>query len=69
MRGILDDLLLIPLGVTLAFKLIPLEIIEQSRKEAEVIKTNKSLEGKIAAGIIIVLWIVIIFKTIKIIRR
>jgi uncharacterized membrane protein YkvA (DUF1232 family) len=34
--GYMDDLVLVPLGVLLAVKLIPREVIEQARAEAEL---------------------------------
>jgi uncharacterized membrane protein YkvA (DUF1232 family) len=58
--GYLDDLLLIPLGIFLVIKLIPKEILEECRAEAE----NAFREGKpknwIAAGVIAGLWIFVI---------
>jgi uncharacterized membrane protein YkvA (DUF1232 family) len=58
--GYLDDLLLIPLGIFFVIKLIPKEILEECRAEAE----NAFREGKpknwIAAGVIAGLWIFVI---------
>lgn len=58
--GYLDDLLLIPLGIYFALKLIPKEILVQCREEAE--KTVKEHKPKswIAVTIIITMWIIII---------
>jgi uncharacterized membrane protein YkvA (DUF1232 family) len=39
--GYLDDIILIPLGITLILKLIPKEVLEESR-----IKVEKSRKGK-----------------------
>jgi len=62
--GYLDDLILVPLGIMLAYKLIPVDIIEKCRKEVKVKKENKRLGGNIAAGVIIALWLVIILKIV-----
>ena len=58
--GYLDDLILIPLGITLALKMIPAEVMVNARKEAENhLLKNKSI-GWVAAAVIIVIWLVIL---------
>lgn len=63
--GLLDDIILIPLGVTLVIKLIPENIMIECRQQAD----NAFKEGKpknwIAAGIIILLWITIFIYIVK----
>jgi uncharacterized membrane protein YkvA (DUF1232 family) len=58
--GYLDDLILIPLGIKIALKLIPKNIMEDCRKEAEVIFQNKKINNWVAAAIVILIWIVLI---------
>lgn len=64
--GYLDDLILIPLGISLAIKLIPPEIMEECRNEAKDLFKDGKPKNRIAAFIIIFIWImlisVIIFK-------
>lgn len=62
--GYLDDLILIPLGIFLTLKLIPEEVVEDSRKKAKVSHLNKK-KNWIAGGLIITLWFLIIFWIIK----
>lgn len=58
--GYLDDLLLIPLGIWLVIKLIPQDIIEECRiQEEEAFKEGKP-KNWVAAGVIILIWILII---------
>lgn len=62
--GYLDDLILIPVGIILVLKLVPEEVVEDSRKKA----ANSHLKKKknwIAGSIIIALWILIIFLIFK----
>lgn len=59
--GYLDDLILIPLGIKLALKLIPAEVMEECRKNADE-KTNKSY---IAGAVIILIWILIVLLILK----
>jgi uncharacterized membrane protein YkvA (DUF1232 family) len=58
--GYLDDILLIPLGIYLVKRLIPTDVLEHCRSEAE----EAFIEGKpknwIAAGVIVLLWILVI---------
>ncbi|MBB6216061.1 uncharacterized membrane protein YkvA (DUF1232 family) [Anaerosolibacter carboniphilus] len=57
--GYLDDLILIPIGITLAIKLIPAEVIESCRLEAEdLFKDGKPKSWK-AGAIIILVWLLV----------
>jgi uncharacterized membrane protein YkvA (DUF1232 family) len=58
--GYLDDLLLIPLGIYIALKLIPKEILVQCREETEKIFEENKPKSWIAGTIIIAMWIVVI---------
>jgi len=58
--GYLDDLILLPLGIALAVKLIPEPIMNQCRQEAEgLFKKNLPKSWK-AGSIIVLFWIVIV---------
>lgn len=56
--GYLDDLLLVPLGILLAIRLIPDEVLADCRKRAEAMQQKKPV-SRIAAGIIILLWLLL----------
>lgn len=58
--GYLDDFILIPLGVTIALKLIPAKIIEECKKEAEEKLKSDIPEAKVAAIVIVIFWIIIL---------
>ncbi|HZW04439.1 MAG TPA: YkvA family protein [Anaerolineaceae bacterium] len=57
--GYLDDLLLIPLGVTIALKLIPAEVISEHRNSAEEIMRQGGPGTWWIAAIIIAIWVTI----------
>lgn len=69
--GYLDDLILIPLGITLVLKMIPPEVLAECRDEAqEIIRQGKPV-NRIAAAVIIGIWfflaaLVIVFMIKKI---
>jgi len=57
--GYLDDLLLIPLGVWLALKMIPAEVLKECRERAgELIQQGKPVNRK-AAAVIIAIWLLL----------
>jgi len=58
--GYLDDLLLIPLGVGLAIKMIPAEILAQSRAEAQQKMDEGHRDNWVVGGLIVLLWVVVV---------
>jgi uncharacterized membrane protein YkvA (DUF1232 family) len=55
--GYLDDLVLIPLGIYLAVKMIPPLVMEESRAKAKVVIALGKPVNKLAAAIIVLIWI------------
>ena len=58
--GQLDDLILIPVGIAIALKMIQKEVWEESRKNAREILEQGRPRNWIAGGIIIVIWLCVI---------
>ncbi len=54
--GYLDDLVLVPLGIVLAIKMIPPEVLEECRARA---KDEMRQPNWVAAGVIVVLWLLL----------
>lgn len=67
--GYLDDLVLIPLGVFIALRMIPAEVIAESRVKARVVMARGKPVNKIAAAIIILVWIVFVALAVVLIYR
>jgi uncharacterized membrane protein YkvA (DUF1232 family) len=57
--GYLDDLILIPLGITLALKMIPKEVLAECRERAKEIMLQGKPVNRIAAMVIILIWIAV----------
>jgi len=57
--GYLDDLILIPLGVAIAVKLIPKRVMMECREEADKLFQDKKLNSWISGGIILGIWVII----------
>lgn len=66
--GMLDDLLLIPLGVILAIKMIPKSVWEECARQAESGASIDEKYRKIGMALIILLWSIILLVTVKSLR-
>jgi uncharacterized membrane protein YkvA (DUF1232 family) len=55
--GYLDDLVLIPLGVYLVLRLIPPEVMTESRERAKAVMAEAKPVNKLAALVIVLIWI------------
>ena len=55
--GYVDDLILVPIGILIALKLIPPKVIDDARKEASVIVDQSIPIGKKTSVLIICIWI------------
>ncbi|MCX6087596.1 MAG: YkvA family protein [Caldiserica bacterium] len=64
--GYLDDLIIVPLGIALALKMIPKEILVECREKVKNGTLNTKIKW-IGAIIVISIWILIIYISIKII--
>lgn len=55
--GYLDDLILIPLGITLAIKMIPPDVMAECREQARLAKMPRRPENRVAGAVIILIWV------------
>ena len=67
--GYLDDLILIPLGIALVVKLIPVEVLEDCRQKAKQTLDQKKPTNWVAAGVIIFIWVVLAVLVIGFLTR
>lgn len=58
--GYLDDLILVPLGVSLALKLIPKEVLQDCRREVEERSTASKPKNWITGSIIVAIWLLVL---------
>ena len=58
--GYLDDIVLIPLGIALALKMIPKEVIKECEEKAQAILSQDKPKSLVAAAIIVAVWVFII---------
>ncbi len=55
--GYLDDLVIVPFGAFLAIKLIPAQVMEESRARAREAMAQGKPVNKVAAAIILLVWV------------
>ena len=65
--GYLDDLFIVPAGIALAVRLIPPEVLEEARAKVAVQGVERRV-GYIGAGIIVLVWIVILIGVFRLIK-
>ena len=65
--GYLDDLIVIPLGVAIAIRMIPTEVLEECREK------SRSIEGKpmnrVAAVVVVAVWVALAVLAILLVTR
>ena len=66
--GYLDDLVLVPFGIALALKMIPVEVMAESRARAQAFMAAGKPVNWWAAGIIVVLWVLALGLAIWVVR-
>jgi uncharacterized membrane protein YkvA (DUF1232 family) len=66
--GYVDDLVIIPVGVFLALRMIPGQVLEECRKKA-ISEPISSKAKWVAMSIIIVVWLLVIYLLFKLIWK
>ena len=67
--GYLDDLILIPLGIMLIIRLVPADVVAECRARSEKMVERVTRAGKIAAGVVVAIWILAAALVIRLILR
>ena len=57
--GYLDDLLLVPLGIWLALKLIPPEVMAEARERAQQVMERGRPVNRVAALVVVSIWLLL----------
>ena len=59
--GYLDDLIIVPLGISLALKLIPPQVFEENRVKAEEMRKNGKPKNWFVGIIFILIWVLLAY--------
>ncbi len=65
--GYLDDLILVPLGVALAIRMIPDEVLEDCREKARAAEGRPV--NRVAAVIVVAVWVVLAILAVLLMMR
>ena len=65
--GYLDDLIVVPLGVALAIKMIPPHVLAECREKAREAKDRPV--NRVAAAVIVLLWIALARLAVRLVAR
>lgn len=57
--GYLDDLILIPLGIAIAIKLVPHSVLTECRARAQETVQNGMRVSRIAGVVVVLIWLVV----------
>jgi uncharacterized membrane protein YkvA (DUF1232 family) len=63
--GYVDDLIIVPAGITLLIKMIPKEVLEECREKARFQSISKKRKNWTAAIIIVLIWLSAIYITLR----
>jgi uncharacterized membrane protein YkvA (DUF1232 family) len=67
--GYLDDMILIPLGIALTIRLIPAAVWADAQASAVVAQRDGTSLGRVAAVVIVAIWIALAVAAILLFRR
>lgn len=67
--GYLDDLIIVPLGIALALKLIPAGVMAECRARSQAAMAESKPTNWVAAGVIIAIWLLLAALAIALVAR
>src|SRR5437764_7425025 len=67
--GYLDDLILVPLGVALALKMIPPPVLAECRQRASEVMAQGKPVNRVAAAVIVGVWLLLAATAIVLVAR
>jgi uncharacterized membrane protein YkvA (DUF1232 family) len=71
--GYLDDLVLVPLGIMLVIRMIPADALAECRRQSEEMVGRVTRAGRIAAAVIVAIWIMtaafLIWLVVRVLNR
>jgi uncharacterized membrane protein YkvA (DUF1232 family) len=67
--GYLDDLILVPLGIVLALRMIPSEVMAECRERAKELSREGRPTNWVAAGVIIGIWLLLVAFSLFLVLR
>jgi uncharacterized membrane protein YkvA (DUF1232 family) len=57
--GYLDDLIIVPLGVALALKMVPAQVMQDARKQVDALAQQGKPVSRIGAILVVAIWVIL----------
>jgi uncharacterized membrane protein YkvA (DUF1232 family) len=67
--GQLDDLIIVPAGISLALKMIPEEVLDEYREKAQSELNGSRPKNWVAAFIIVLIWLLVVYLFLRFVYR
>ncbi len=67
--GYLDDLILIPLGISLAIRMIPADVLAEHRERGRLLVAEGKPVNWAAAAVIVLVWLAVAAAAVLLVRR
>ena len=67
--GYLDDLILIPLGIAIAVRMIPADVLAECRERARATQTEAGPKGTAAAVAVVAIWLLLAALAVYLVGR
>jgi uncharacterized membrane protein YkvA (DUF1232 family) len=67
--GYLDDLILVPLGTALAVKMIPSDVLAESREKASALMSAGKPTNRVAAVVVVAIWLLLAVIAMALVAR
>jgi uncharacterized membrane protein YkvA (DUF1232 family) len=56
--GLLDEMVVVPIGILIAAKMIPRDILEECREKAREVAEGEKPVSRVAAVVVVAIWLV-----------
>lgn len=63
--GQLDDLIIVPAGISLALRLMPKEVLDEYREKAQSELNGGMPKNRVAAFIIVLIWLLVVYLFLR----
>ena len=67
--GYLDDLLIVPLGISLALRMVPSDVIEDCRERAKSAQSEVQHRSWLGISLVVIAWLAVLLVLAVIVRR
>jgi uncharacterized membrane protein YkvA (DUF1232 family) len=67
--GLLDEMVVVPIGVLIAAKMIPQEVLEECREKAREVAEGEKPVSRVAAAVVVTFWLLCVALAVLVAMR